>query len=87
MSTELKTRSKAYDLTRAYTQGEIVVIISMDWTRPAITLTVSSIKSMFAEDNFSGVVEAMDLLDETVERLKLDLAQFALSKGDGMEAY
>ena len=89
MSTELKTRSKGYSLTRfsmAASTGNVAVQVSTGYNKPYMSLMVQEIEAMFANDDFARVADPLNLLEETVERLKLDLAQFALTKGKGMEA-
>lgn len=87
MSTDLKTRSKAYTLTRFAMRGpNLGLSIGMGWNKPAVCLSVTEIEQMFTDGDFSRITFILDLLDETMERLKLDLAQFVLSKGNGMEA-
>lgn len=87
MSTELKSRSKGYSLTRVALRGigRMGVAIGTGWNKPSLTLSTEEIEGMFADNDFSRL-DLLDLLDETVERLTLDLAQFALTKGNGMEA-
>lgn len=87
MSTDLKSRSKAYELTRVSLRGigNVGVAVSHG-SLSACTFSIETIQAMFADNDFSRLAE-MGFLEETVERLMLDLAQFAISKGDGMEAY
>lgn len=89
MSTELQSSSKAYDLTRVgMGAGEVGLIVGKRiWGSASVTLTVPDINSMFASGDFSRVQSDLDLLDETMDRLKYDLARFTISKGNGMEAY
>jgi hypothetical protein len=86
MSTELKARSKAYNLTRVGLRGIGNVGVIVGTRHFDSTLSIPEIEQAFRADNWD-IIQHFDLLEETVERLKLDLAQFALTKGHGMEAY
>lgn len=88
MSTDLNARSKAYDLTRVSTGHGIAVVVGKRISGCAsLQLDTDDITEMFRTDDFSSVQNGLDLLDETMDRLKVDLAQFCLSGGNGMEAY
>lgn len=86
MSTELKSRSKAYNLTRvAIGAPDVGLVVGQGWNRPSVTLSIGEIEEMFASGDFTRATSMLDLLDESIERLKIDLAQFVMSKGNGME--
>lgn len=87
MSTELKSRSKAYELTRvSIGRGMVGVVVSQGWNRPSMTFSIPEIKETFAS-SFNRIQSDLNLLDETMPLLQADLAQFALTGGNGMEAY
>lgn len=87
MSTDLKSRSKAYTLTRVGLRANHVgIVVSQGWNRPSLTLSIPEIEDMFRTGEFGPAIESLSLLDETIPLLRLDLAQFALTKGHGMEA-
>lgn len=86
MSTDLKSSSKAYNLTRVATRVGPAITVGKGWNQQSATFSVADIEGMFANDDWHGV-DSLNLLEETVERLKLDLARFAVTKGKGMEAY
>lgn len=88
MSTELKSRSKGYNLTRFAKggPGNMGLAIGRGYNQPSLNTDLVEIEEMFTSDDFSRL-DLLDLLDETVALLKVDLAQFALTKGKGMEAY
>ena len=91
MSTDLKSRSKAYELTRVALGGigngigNVGVVVSRGYNKPAITLSAFDIQTACATGDWSAL-DVLDLLDETLSLLTYDLAVFALTKGDGMEA-
>ena len=93
MSTELKSRSKAYNLLRYCAGAEHGAAVHVSQTTPfgyGRGLTVADIAEMFRDPSGSQLAELqeqLDLLDETMERLRVDLAEFALTGGDTMVAY
>lgn len=91
MSTDLNSRSKAYELLRVSMRGSDggvgLVVSTGGYNGQSHTFSIPAITQLFAEDEFYWVQRDLNLLDETMDRLKLDMAQFALSGGKGMEAY
>lgn len=87
MSTDLQSSSKAYDLTRVSAgMGQVDLIVGLrQYNKPSIQVSVPAIQAMFETDNFSYIQRDLDLLDETMDRLKFDLARFVITKGNGME--
>lgn len=88
MSTELKSRSKGYNLTRFAKggPGNMGLAIGRGWNQPSLNTDLVEIEEMFRTGDFSRL-DLLGLLDETVELLKVDIAQFSITKGNGMEAY
>lgn len=87
MSTELKSRSRGYNLTRVAMKGigNVGLAIGTGYNKPAITLGMDEIKMMFVSRDFSRLND-LGLLDETINLLKLDIYAFSMTKGHGMEA-
>ena len=88
MSTDLKSRSKAYTLLRVGRgMGKVALVIGTGYNGPALELNSEDITRYFETGNFDQIRDALGLLDETMERLQIDLGQFALTAGNGMEDY
>lgn len=85
MSTELKTRSKGYELTRnGLPNGAVGVTVRNGSVN--VPLNRADIETMFATDNWQWL-DTLNLLDETLALLKVDLAEFQLTDGGkGMES-
>jgi hypothetical protein len=85
MSTELKTRSTAYNLTRVALRGVGVVgvIVHSDHKFGETTLDKHDICAMFYGNDWRRV-GFLDIPPESLTLLKLDLAEFALTGGDAM---
>lgn len=87
MATELKARSKGYELTRVgFPMGEVGIIVSVGgWNGRSRTFSREEMDGLFASGDWKQV-EDLNLLAETVELLKVDFAEFLLSNGGkGME--
>lgn len=92
MSTELKTRSKAYVMTRvSLVGGKVGVWVGHGgYGGVSRTLSIPDIEEMFfrlEEGSFNGLRRDLMLPDETLPLLQLDLAMFVITKGEGMEIY
>ena len=84
MSTDLKTRSKGYQLTRFSNGNGFSVQVSTAWDKPFAVMSVSEIRYAVGHKAWDAL-ECLGLLDETLVLLKSDLVDFALTGGKGME--
>ena len=86
MSTDLKARSKAYTLLRtSLGNGQVGILVGTP-SKGAMEFSIEDIERCFTFGEWQ-VLPQLGLFDETIELLKFDLAQFAVTCGDGMELY
>lgn len=84
MSTDLKSRSRGYSMTRFMRGDEFAVQVSTAWDKPFAVMSVSEIRYAVGHKTWDAL-ECLSLLDETLVLLKSDLVDFALTGGKGME--